>query len=95
MQSLISAIGSVPADIILCTGIPSATGTASIAQQKTYQDIVYALALANNLPFYYVTNRWVSQADGFALGLYVDALHATGLGYADYAKPLAVQLATT
>jgi lysophospholipase L1-like esterase len=87
LQTIVSA-ALTTGDVVLVSGVPSSTSSASVAQQARYIDVMKQVAVANNTPFINLTQRFVSYDTTNALGLYSDTLHPTGAGYADVAQAI-------
>ncbi|WP_426041494.1 SGNH/GDSL hydrolase family protein [Brevundimonas sp. TWP2-3-4b1] len=79
-QALITKIKAT-GDCILVTPMQSNPATfASLVQQQTYVDALYALADSNNVPLFDLTKHWGTYAqlvtqDGNAAGIYGDDRH--------------------
>ncbi|MGF7131891.1 lysophospholipase L1-like esterase [Paraburkholderia sp. EB58] len=81
-QELITAITAV-SDMVLFVENPPEISVVTTALWTQFQQAVYQLAAANNLPLIDLTQRWVSWAYSNALGYYYDALHPYAAGYGD------------
>lgn len=71
-------------DCVLVAPIPSSTTIASVAKQAQFINVLYELALANNIPLVDLTYRDVSYAVTSAW--YWNAVHHNETGYADDAQ---------
>jgi lysophospholipase L1-like esterase len=91
LQAIITA-ALTTGDVIIMSGIPSSPTAATTDVQAKYIDAARQIALANNLPFINLTQRWGSYAVSNALGMYSDTLHPLAVGYADVARAVAVAL---
>lgn len=86
MQTFITAALSV-GDVILQTGAPSDTSSASVAQQATFIAAVKELGVTNSCRVIDMTARFGSKASNSAW--YFDALHPAQEGYRQIAEAVA------
>lgn len=87
-QALISA-ALVSGDCVIAVGNPCGPANWNNGINVGYQNALYALALANNIPLIDITARWISYAAANAVMPYFDTsflLHPGGVGYADIAS---------
>lgn len=93
MQALID-VAKTTGDVILMTGVPSSTSSASVEQQATYNAICASLAASNDIQIIDLTERWGSYVESNALGYYADGLHPLAIGYADIAAVVSAKIGT-
>lgn len=87
MQTIIAACVAAGSDVLLATFNPGQiTGSFTAANQLAYNQMVYGLAAANNIPIVDSYNRMGSYNVNNANGLAFDSLHLTAAGYSDYAS---------
>ena len=88
MQALIAAALST-GDVILMTGVPSSTSSATAVNQAAFVSANYDLAKANGIPLIDLSYRWTDYTTSNALGMYYDSLHPSARGYSDVAQSVA------
>lgn len=92
-QSLITTCMAL-GDVILMIGNPGAPANFLNGVNTAYNNAVYALAAANNLPLVDITQRWVSFLVTTAVMKYGDsgnfALHPGPAGYSDIAEAVSL-----
>lgn len=81
--------GLFTGDVLLQVGVPSNTGTASLARQAEVAGWMLAIAEQYDVPCIVWPDRWVSQSFDPMRGLYYDGLHPSNVGYQDIAETLA------
>lgn len=90
MTTLVSALATFGADILLVSGTPPNTSASAIA---TIVRALAGVAAARNLAFLDVNARWVNFTTANATGwFFSDGLHPNAVGYADVAKFLSAFL---
>jgi hypothetical protein len=84
-------------DVLLWQGVPSASGSASLATQAQFTAAYTTLAITNSLAVIDVYSYIGSYVVGNAAGLYADSLHLNNIGYSKIGyvigKPIGVALA--
>lgn len=93
IQAVITSVLS-SGDVILVTGVPSNTASASAAVQATFVAATYELARANGLPLLDMSMRFGSYVSANSLGFMFDSLHPTGAGYSDNSSAMRSMLLT-
>jgi lysophospholipase L1-like esterase len=73
-------------DVALVAFTPVSIANKDLATQGTYIDALYELGVTNNIPVIDLWRRFVSYEIMNPLGMYFDALHPNGNGYADMAQ---------
>lgn len=92
MQKVIDAC-KITGDVILMSGVPSAVGVSTLANQQKYVDAVRDLADTNGLMFIDNWRRFGNYESMNTLGFYTDTIHPSSVGYSDLATSVYSTLA--
>lgn len=87
MQTIINT-AKATGDVILCTGVPSAIGSATTVTQNGVAEVVRTLARENNLLLVDNLSRFGTYEIRNPQGLYTDTAHPNGPGYANAIGPI-------
>lgn len=87
IQTLITQAQAGGADVVLCTPNPTG-GTATAATQLPYVNVLYSLAVSNNILLVDLWNRFGTYTLSNTNGMMFDTLHPNGTGYADIAQAI-------